>query len=78
MEMQSILSTSSDPGKNPFGGKLFLEIGDFRQVASVVRGSGLTGTFEVSIQSSHLWPHFKILRLDLPVQNTSDPNTQDG
>lgn len=59
--------------EKPFGGKIFLGIGDFRQVAPVVRGSGPTATYEASMRSSHLWPHFKILRLDMPVRNVSDP-----
>lgn len=59
--------------ERPFGGKVFLGLGDFRQVAPVVKGSGPTATYEASIQSSHLWPHFKVLTLDMPVRNVSDP-----
>ena len=32
----------------PFGGKVFLGIGDFRQVALVIRGAGKTETFGAS------------------------------
>lgn len=56
-----------------FSGKVFLGSCDFRQVAPVVKGSGPTVTFEASIQSSTLWPHFKILKLDMPIRNASDP-----
>lgn len=56
----------------PFGGKVFLGLGDFRQVAPVVRGCGPTATYEASIRSSYLWPYFKILRLDMAVRNVSD------
>lgn len=40
----------------PFGGKLFVGLGDFRQVAPVVRGSsGPTATLNNSIRTSELW-----------------------
>lgn len=57
---------SAPPGHHrdlPFGGKAFVGLGDFRQVAPVIRGaSGLTATFDNSIRSSDLWEHFEILR----------------
>ncbi|KAH0603502.1 uncharacterized protein H6S33_007824 [Morchella sextelata] len=56
----------------PFGGKVFLGLGDFRQVASVVKSAGPTATLEASIRSSYLWEQFKILRLDTPIRNASD------
>lgn len=59
----------------PFGGKVFLGLGDFRQVAPVVKGCGPTATYQASIRSSHLWPNFKILRLEIPVCNASDPES---
>jgi hypothetical protein len=57
----------------PLGGKLFVGVGDFRQVAPVVRGgSGPTATFYASVRSSELWSHFQILRLRTPIRNASD------
>lgn len=52
-----------------FGGKVFFSLGDFCQVAPVVKGCGPTATYKASIWLSHLWPHFKILRLEIPVRN---------
>jgi hypothetical protein len=58
----------------PFGGKLFIGLGDFRQVAPVVRGSsGPTATLNSSIRTSPLWNHFKVLRLTIPVRQAGDP-----
>ena len=58
----------------PFGGKLFIGLGDFRQVAPVIRGSsGPTATLNSSIRTSDLWENFKILRLTIPIRNAGDP-----
>lgn len=57
----------------PFGGKVFLGLGDFRQVAPVVKNSGPTATLEASIKSSSLWQNFQVLRLHAPIRNASDP-----
>lgn len=57
----------------PFDGKLLLGIGDFRQVAPVVKGAGRIATVDASIHSSLLWDHFHILRLWQPMRNASDP-----
>jgi hypothetical protein len=58
----------------PFGGKTFVGLGDFRQVAPVVRGcSGPSATLNSSIRSSYLWSHFKILRLTVPIRYAGDP-----
>lgn len=57
----------------PFGGTVFLGLGDFRQVAPVIKGSGPTATFEASIRSSELWSSFKVLQLDTPIRNAADP-----
>ncbi|KAJ6078405.1 hypothetical protein N7467_008158 [Penicillium canescens] len=57
----------------PFGDKLFIGLGDFRQVAPVIRGSsGPTATLNSSIQTSELWKNFKILRLTVPIRNAGD------
>jgi hypothetical protein len=57
-----------------FGGKVFLGLGDFRQVAPVVRGSlGDVAAFQSSVRSSYLWPEFRILRLTAPIRTASDP-----
>ena len=38
----------------PFGAKIVVGLGDFRQVAPVVRNGGPTGSFDASIRSSWL------------------------
>jgi hypothetical protein len=58
----------------PFGDKLFIGLGDFRQVAPVIRGnSGPTATLNSSVRTSELWDHFQILRLTIPIRNAGDP-----
>jgi hypothetical protein len=61
-------------GRNiPFVGKLFLGIGDFAQVAPVVRYAGKTEIVDASIVSCPLWNAFIRLRLHKPIRNASDP-----
>lgn len=57
----------------PFGGKAILAVGDFRQVAPVVRGGSLADVIDASIKSSLLWPSFYILHLTQPIRNALDP-----
>lgn len=59
--------------QSPFGGKIFLGLRDFRQVAPVIQGGGPSACFDASIQSSALWPQFTLLRLHRPIRNSSDP-----
>lgn len=49
----------------PFGRKIFLGLGDFRQAVPVVKGCGPTATYEASIQSSILWKNLDLLRLNM-------------
>ena len=57
----------------PFGDKPFIGVGDFRQVAPVVKGGGLGAVIDASIRSSTLWPCFSICRLEQPMRNATDP-----
>jgi hypothetical protein len=57
----------------PFGGKVVIGIGDFRQVAPVVKGSGPTACYLASILSSPLWKSFRLHQLTAPIRNASDP-----
>ncbi|KAG7429200.1 ATP-dependent DNA helicase pif1 [Fusarium oxysporum f. sp. raphani] len=58
----------------PFGGKTFIGIGDFRQVAPVTPATTAPeAVFNASIRSSHLWPHFRILHLIAPLRNAANP-----
>jgi ATP-dependent DNA helicase PIF1 len=56
----------------PFGGKILIAVGDFRQVAPVVKGGGLSAAIDASIRTSHLWPAFQIHRLTRPMRNAQD------
>jgi hypothetical protein len=56
----------------PFGGKSFISVGDFRQVAPVVRGGGLSAAIDASVQTSNLWPRFTISKLERPMQNATN------
>lgn len=59
--------------EDPFGGKVFVGVGDFRQVAPVIKGNpSSTATLDASIRSSSLWQTFTILRLHAPIRNASD------
>lgn len=57
----------------PFGGKIVVGLGDFRQVAPVVRNGGPTASLDASVRSSLLWNNFQILRLHEPIRNAQDP-----
>ena len=66
--LQSIMGNSL-----PFGGKVLISLGDFHQVTPVIKNAGLSATFDASIRSSWLWPHFRILSLRAPIHNALDP-----
>jgi hypothetical protein len=57
----------------PFGGIPFIGIGDFRQVAPVVKGSGSTPSQLASVKSSSVWPSFRINALKIAIRSARDP-----
>ena len=57
----------------PFGGKVFVTLGDFRQTCPVIRRGGRTEVVSASIRSSYLWPHLRIYNLSLPIRQQTDP-----
>jgi hypothetical protein len=57
---------------SPFGGIPFLGLGDFRQVAPVVKGQGCTPTLLASIKSSPLWQTFRSYSLQRPIRSAQD------
>ncbi|CAG8678988.1 31830_t:CDS:2, partial [Gigaspora margarita] len=60
-------------GKNElFGGKPFVGVRDFQQVALVIKAAGKSATINVSINTSYLWKHFNIYTLNQPIQNAND------
>lgn len=57
----------------PFGGIPFVGLGDFRQVAPVVKGTGSTASRMASVKSSRIWPVFDVLKLHTPIRSAQDP-----
>jgi hypothetical protein len=70
--VDSLLQTL-DGSTEPFGGKTLIGVGDFRQVAPVVRGGSLTAAVDASIRTSPVWDYFHISRLTMPMRNAADP-----
>jgi hypothetical protein len=66
--LRNVMGTST-----PFGGKVVIAIGDFCQVAPVVKGSGPTVCYLASVLSSPIWPLFQLHELTAPVHNAADP-----
>ncbi|CAG8539166.1 3285_t:CDS:2 [Racocetra persica] len=56
----------------PFGGKLFIGAGDFRQVAPVVKGAGKSATINTSIKTSYMWTYFDKHILNQPIRNATN------
>jgi hypothetical protein len=61
--------------EQPFGGKIILLAGDFRQCLPVVPGANRAGTVSHCINMSHLWNHFRVLKLteNMRVRASGDP-----
>ena len=59
---RSLRDLMSKP-EEPFGGKIVILAGDFRQCLPVVPGASRAATVNASVNKSPLWAHFKILKL---------------
>ncbi|AAG21522.1 unknown protein; 11471-16325 [Arabidopsis thaliana] len=53
----------NNPGDKPFGGKVIVFGGDFRQVLSVINGAGREEIVFAALNSSYIWEHCKVLEL---------------
>jgi hypothetical protein len=73
IECVDVLCKRLKESGKPFGGIPFIGIGDFRQVAPVVRGEGPTPLLLASIKSSRLWRSFRIFTLHKPHRSAEDP-----
>jgi ATP-dependent exoDNAse (exonuclease V) alpha subunit len=64
-----------DRHDQPFGGKILVLAGDFRQCLPVVPGASRAGTVSHCINRSHLWQHFKLFQLteNMRVRASGDP-----
>ena len=62
----------------PFGGKIVILAGDFRQCLPVVKGATRPGIVNQSVNQSHLWKSFKILQLsqNMRVRASGDPDLE--
>ncbi|KAF8107141.1 hypothetical protein N665_0126s0059, partial [Sinapis alba] len=58
--MRDIIRSSKD---KPFGGKVVVFGGDFRQILLVIPGGGRSETVLATLNSSYLWEHCKVLKL---------------
>ena len=61
--MDRTLRDLMDKPDLPFGGKTVVLTGDFRQCLPVLPGASRARTVNASVNQSHLWRHFKVLRL---------------
>lgn len=58
--MRDIIRSSED---KPFGGKVVVFGGDFRQILPVILGGGRAENVLAALNSSYLWEHCKVLKL---------------
>lgn len=66
-----------DNGCEPFGGKVVVLSGDFRQILPVVKNGTPLDTVEASLRSSYLWSQFKKVHLtvNMRVLGAANPET---
>ena len=57
----------------PFGGKVIVLLGDFRQTCPVIRKGTRAEVINASISHSAIWPKFTIHHLITPIRNAEDP-----
>ena len=62
----------------PFGGKIVVLAGDFRQCLPVVKGASRSDTVKHCINKSHLWTNFKVFHLteNMRVRACGDPELE--
>ena len=64
--------------ERPFGGKVLVLTGDFRQTLTVVPRASRAGVVDCCINRSHLWSMFKVMKLsiNMRVKASGDPELQ--
>jgi hypothetical protein len=78
MASKAILSCVDDvcrlamQSSEPFGGKIIILLGDFRQTCPVVRRGSKADVIQASIKSSPLWHLFHTVRLTRPIRHADD------
>ena len=65
--------------EEPFGGKILVLSGDFRQTLPVIPGASSATIVDSAINRSYLWKHFKVLKLEenMRVKTSHDINLED-
>jgi ATP-dependent DNA helicase PIF1 len=60
----------------PFGGKIMLLSGDFRQCLPVIPGASRAEVVDAALNRSYLWQYFKVMKLseNMRVKMSGDPN----
>ena len=56
----------------PFGGKVMLLSGDFRQTCPVIPNGSREDIIEASIRSSYLWRAFQVYKFNIPIRQAGD------
>jgi len=59
-----------------FGGKIFIQSGDFRQTCPVIRKGSKAEVIDALIRSWPLWNEIKVYHLTVPHRNARDPEFQ--
>ena len=59
--------------QTPFGGKVVVLLGDFRQTCPVIPRGTKADILNACISRCQFWPQFHILRLITPIRNAEDP-----
>lgn len=59
--------------QQPFGGKIVVLLGDFRQTCPVIRGGTKADVLDASMKSSPLWTTFQKTHLTQMIRNAEDP-----
>ncbi|KAF8109202.1 hypothetical protein N665_0101s0031 [Sinapis alba] len=69
---RSLIDIVGRKSDKPFGGKVVVFGGDFRQVLPVINGAGRADIVLASLNSSYLWDHCKVLKLtkNMPLLST--------
>jgi len=68
LEAIDLLLQKSTGDSRPFGNRLIILTGDFRQCAPIVRGGQLADVIDASIARSQLFQHFSVHSLDVAVR----------
>jgi len=58
--------------EQPFGGKVFIRAGDFRQIAPVIPSGTKSDILAASVKSSPLWDHFRVIHFLRPMRDGGD------